>query len=589
MQPSRETRIRQRAYQIWVSEGRPDGRQDEHWRRAEREIDAPTDDFDEEIFRRDLNEVHLLIEFISSLPGKSLNDLALPDPATGQIMTVSAAVARLSQIRFPPDPNPNVRAQDAALLLLAKDRLNDLARPARGRSVAYTTMFAGGPGFIGSIVQGPGLIGSLAERVVNDVREHCGLRPRSQNYRSDLALLSAPDLRSHVRFFKFVFCCLLIFVFAWLLFTSFSYWDVALGNSILQRMTDIEQRRTGIIGTNPAAAKCVDADGVKAVSDANTVSACQQVYQLGQQHEKIEGELVTYSHCRGVKWLLFIRCWTGPHFVGRDLEVPSQPAAAPNGTNSNKSQDKPAPEQHAAQLAAPTAPPVILAIAGFDRRNTAVAQAPTAAPGQPGAAAPGAGTAAPPAPQGTTGATPNTPPAAAGLAPSNDTSTIAAVLTVLSIYVVPMMFGLLGTLVATVRSIHDKIRDCLLSPRDLVLTLTGLPIGAIAGLVVGLFFNTQNGTVSGLTGLPAGLSLSAAGLAFLAGYAADAFFSFLDSVRGQVFRATNPPPGSDAAISRTDPVRAPAANLPPAPNPAPPAPNPAPPAAPDPARPATAH
>ena len=29
----------------------------------------------EEVFRRDLNEVHLLIEFISGLPGKSLNDL----------------------------------------------------------------------------------------------------------------------------------------------------------------------------------------------------------------------------------------------------------------------------------------------------------------------------------------------------------------------------------------------------------------------------------------------------------------------------------------------------------------------------------
>src|SRR3954454_19033715 len=105
-----------------------------------------------EIFRRDLNEVHLLMDFISSLPGKGLNDLRLPDPrwapAAGNTaenqsrpyLDPAASVERISAIRFPPDPNPKQRAEDAAVLLLAKDRLNDLARPARGRSIAFTTM-----------------------------------------------------------------------------------------------------------------------------------------------------------------------------------------------------------------------------------------------------------------------------------------------------------------------------------------------------------------------------------------------------------------------------------------------------------------
>ena len=35
----REDRIRQRAYRIWEDEGCPDGRDREHWDRAEREID----------------------------------------------------------------------------------------------------------------------------------------------------------------------------------------------------------------------------------------------------------------------------------------------------------------------------------------------------------------------------------------------------------------------------------------------------------------------------------------------------------------------------------------------------------------------
>jgi Protein of unknown function (DUF2934) len=37
---SREERIRQRAYEIWERAGRPHGRDQEHWRQAEAEIDT---------------------------------------------------------------------------------------------------------------------------------------------------------------------------------------------------------------------------------------------------------------------------------------------------------------------------------------------------------------------------------------------------------------------------------------------------------------------------------------------------------------------------------------------------------------------
>ncbi|WP_426129628.1 DUF2934 domain-containing protein [Pararhizobium sp. PWRC1-1] len=40
MEHDRETRIRQRAYQIWQDEGSPDGRQEDHWAKAAREIDS---------------------------------------------------------------------------------------------------------------------------------------------------------------------------------------------------------------------------------------------------------------------------------------------------------------------------------------------------------------------------------------------------------------------------------------------------------------------------------------------------------------------------------------------------------------------
>lgn len=37
---TQEQRIRERAYQIWCDEGKPEGRREEHWHRAREEIEA---------------------------------------------------------------------------------------------------------------------------------------------------------------------------------------------------------------------------------------------------------------------------------------------------------------------------------------------------------------------------------------------------------------------------------------------------------------------------------------------------------------------------------------------------------------------
>lgn len=42
----REERIRERAHAIWEREGRPDGMEAEHWRRAAIEVDAENDPFE---------------------------------------------------------------------------------------------------------------------------------------------------------------------------------------------------------------------------------------------------------------------------------------------------------------------------------------------------------------------------------------------------------------------------------------------------------------------------------------------------------------------------------------------------------------
>jgi Protein of unknown function (DUF2934) len=42
----REQAIRERAYAIWEEEGRPEGKDREHWLRAEVEINSPTEQRD---------------------------------------------------------------------------------------------------------------------------------------------------------------------------------------------------------------------------------------------------------------------------------------------------------------------------------------------------------------------------------------------------------------------------------------------------------------------------------------------------------------------------------------------------------------
>jgi hypothetical protein len=107
--------------------------------------------FEELVYRQDLNEVYLLLDFISGRPDKRLSDLdnQISDPQSNNKDRMSSPeiIARVSKLRYPPDRPARERATDAAFLLELKDCLNWMAYPARGLTIAYTTMFAEtGPG-----------------------------------------------------------------------------------------------------------------------------------------------------------------------------------------------------------------------------------------------------------------------------------------------------------------------------------------------------------------------------------------------------------------------------------------------------------
>jgi hypothetical protein len=110
-------------------------------------------------------------------------------------------------------------------------------------------------------------------------------------------------------------------------------------------------------------------------------------------------------------------------------------------------------------------------------------------------------------------------------------------------YVLPMMFALLGTLIGAFRAILSNVANNSLAPRDLVGMILGIPVGMVAGIAVGLFLSSSAAPMQGSGSIGGTFTLTASGLGFVAGYASQSFFTYLDSVVKTVF-----PNGSSAAI-----------------------------------------
>jgi hypothetical protein len=127
-----------------------------------------------------------------------------------------------------------------------------------------------------------------------------------------------------------------------------------------------------------------------------------------------------------------------------------------------------------------------------------------------------------------------------GSGPHLGWQSVNSVLTVFSGYILPLLYGLLGTLVGAFRSVQDKARNAELGPRDHGLIFAGMLFGMVAGLVVGIFMSTGSVPAPGGGNAVANVTLTASGLAFLAGYASQSFFRFIDDVIAKVFPSDAP-------------------------------------------------
>jgi hypothetical protein len=110
---------------------------------------------------------------------------------------------------------------------------------------------------------------------------------------------------------------------------------------------------------------------------------------------------------------------------------------------------------------------------------------------------------------------------------------------ILAIAVLPIFYGFLGAGAAVVRDIWSKMRDCLLLPRDLTLSLGRLALGAVIGACIGLFVS-PSGTAGQAGALTTAVTLTPSALSFIAGFGVEGFFVALESFIKRVFNIPDP-------------------------------------------------
>ena len=304
--------------------------------------DEPTDDrklIDELIFRQYLDEVHLLMDFVSRRADRSLTLLTMPNPAApGETMTSGAIVKAISEMRYPPGPNSAVNAENAAILLMAKDRLSALADPARGLTIAYTTLFV-------AAEARRTFITSAWRRLLDGAN-----RPtRDHDTRIDLAQRTFPGLRAHARKFRIWRDVLAWLTLPWLFFTGIAYWDAGLGRTALERLDQDWKTTVTDLNNNPSLIHCndgklaaADTGGEVKPEELQRQFACRK-YNYATLLGKTAGEQVNdVFHCKGMGWskIVHVWCWQWLFPSASDVSAEAGKNAAGNSGDVAK-----APEQ----------------------------------------------------------------------------------------------------------------------------------------------------------------------------------------------------------------------------------------------------
>jgi hypothetical protein len=358
-------------------------------------------------------------------------------------------IRRICALRYPPELNQSLaeRADNSALLLCVKDKLNSVAHPANGLTIAYTYMFleetAQSKRFE-SAEQQPAIIIEKGTRATVAKAAYPGLIPSAKRFRCfhrNVARVGA----------------------AITLFSAILLWLVVYGVQLTSRFEEVQKSATDVTSQiytlvdkeNAAVAaerrshdsvptRCRD----KIDEQTNQIRLlCNQWSYFQARYEKSINDVATFANKWPSDWLT--------------IPFPTSPML-----QKNKAGDL--------------------------------------------------------------------------IATQEDVQSITLVLSAYASYVLPVLFGLVGTIASFLRDISNRITGSILSPRDETLAIIRIILGAIAGLAVGLFF-APSSTAAQISSGAGVLTLSASGIAFLAGYGADGFFRMIDSMIFRLFSLDQKP------------------------------------------------
>jgi hypothetical protein len=535
---------------------------------------TPEKRFDEALFRRDLDEVHLLIDFLSGRPDKNLSKLEMLDPRNRNKKIFSdEIVERISRMRYP-QREASPTAQDVSFLLLAKDHLTALAAPARGLTIAFTAMFVSGRAGFGRWRQalgrwrqgtpqavpsgtpqataknGPGGVGSGGRGVGGDGDgsppggSNAG-NPRDDSY-LELAVRAFPALRLRARRHSCIYFGYWYFALLFIFLTALTYWDVTFGNAILERLHGLDKERATIVQSHESAEekcggtsvstpikKTPEAEGTSVrverdfgcgTARASGVTACHHAAKICPRHQ-----LANHSAKPSPQRVPAGTCSPPVLLLPAIVAAPSASSTAiPCRRLQEIDEGKLRAHNDLLQLirceGSSCAPPLRVLRWSFMlddflfpalNRYPLFEVAPLSDPTD-------------------TRSTVFSADDRRRIAASD--KSIESILAIYSSYVLPLMFGIIGTMIGGIREIRDKVRGGELAPRDVWMLFIGLPMGIVGGLVVGLFISPDDTTVAAAGGPTGRLTLSAIALGFLAGYGSESFFTYIDTLFRQVFR-----------------------------------------------------
>ena len=442
------------------------------------------------IFARELAEVYLLLDHVSGRSDKSLAMAFDGDPQKG-----ADIIKKVCNIGWPANPPESLNGESAATLLMAKDRLNYAAKPANGASIAFTILVAGDDEVIarrraswrrwfGRLFPfGPARPPEPSENVPNTYWE------ADLPSRTSLAERAYPGLVATAGKFNRRIKYLVFLLFIWLILTCLLSWNIAAGRTALARL---DAAKTTLAATEKRIAEIEAGESAKR----------QQAPPGAPAGNQLAAATLVQRYCEHPQTLPRLRLESG-------VAVDQFENSAQYQICDERRDEKTHVEIVRADVSAwlnswnwvTVASSALCGSWCLLENNWQDGKVP----------------------------------------PSRFDVWAAIIAEVLATAVLPICYGFLGAGAAVVRSIYAKMRESLLSPRDLTLAWGQLALGAVIGACIGLFVSPTSGGPQGVALISGASTLSLAALSFIAGFGVESVFVALESLIRRIFNVSPQP------------------------------------------------